>query len=42
MITVESLKIHVSNHCNLYCRGCSYILLLEKTEFLNEENMYLV
>lgn len=38
MITVESLEIHVSNHCNLSCRGCSHILPLEKTKFLNEEN----
>lgn len=42
MITVESLEIHVSNHCNLSCRGCSHISPLEKKEFLNEENMYLV
>ena len=42
MITVESLEIHVSNHCNLSCRGCSNISPLEKKEFLNEENMYLV
>lgn len=37
MITVESLEIHVSNHCNLSCRGCSHISPLEKKEFLNEE-----
>ncbi|UKI26776.1 MAG: hypothetical protein L6V91_08560 [Bacilli bacterium] len=38
MITVESLEIHVSNHCNLSCRGCSHISPLEKKRiFLNEE-----
>lgn len=42
MITVESLEIHVSNHCNLSCRGCSHISPLEQKKFLNEENMYLV
>lgn len=42
MITVESLEIHVSNHCNLSCRGCSHISPLEEKEFLNEETMYMV
>lgn len=42
MIIVESLEIHVSNHCNLSCRGCSHISPLEKKEFLNEETMYMV
>lgn len=42
MITVESLEIHVSNHCNLSCRGCSHISPLEKEEFLDEKNAYLV
>lgn len=42
MINVESLEIHVANHCNLSCRGCSHISPLETEQFLDEEKMYLV
>ncbi len=35
MIVVESLEIHVSNHCNLSCRGCSHLTPLEKKCFMD-------
>lgn len=35
MITVESLELHVSNHCNLSCRGCSHLTPLESPCFIN-------
>lgn len=39
MIKVESLEIHVSNHCNLSCKGCSHISPLEKKKFIDQEEM---
>lgn len=41
MIKVESLEIHVSNHCNLSCRGCSHISPLENYSFIDIDNICL-
>lgn len=35
MIVVESLELHVSNHCNLHCRGCSHLSPLESPSFID-------
>ena len=36
MITVKSLEIHVSYHCNLSCKGCSHMTPLEKEKYIDE------
>lgn len=35
MIYIESLELHVSNHCNLSCRGCSHLTPLESPCFID-------
>lgn len=40
MITVKSLEIHVSYHCNLSCKGCSHMTPLEKEKFIDESDIY--
>lgn len=34
---VKRLELHVSNHCNLSCRGCSHLSPLETTNFIDED-----
>ena len=34
-IEVESLEIHVSNHCNRSCKGCSHLSPLESVFFID-------
>lgn len=40
MITVKSLEIHVSYHCNLSCKGCSHMTPLEKEKYIDEFDIY--
>ena len=40
MLTVKSLEIHVSYHCNLSCKGCSHMTPLEKEKFIDEDDIY--
>ena len=38
MIKIESIELHISNHCNLCCRGCSHMTPLEEKGFINLED----
>jgi len=39
MISINSLELHVSYHCNLSCKHCMHMSPLEKLSFLSKEQL---
>lgn len=39
MISINSLELHISYHCNLSCKNCMHMSPLEKITFLSKEQL---